>query len=139
MGQQVVFNYPMLSSKVTTTLLTPNSYPMGHHSHSIVSKNSQKWFKTGFVNTYLHNFLFYIQVCSMDQQVVFNYPMLSPKVPTTLMTPFSYPLGYYCHSFLTKNGQKLLKNMFLAMFTSITSYSTYKYVLWAYEWCQIML
>jgi hypothetical protein len=39
MGQQVVFIYLMLSPKVLTTLVTPNSYPMGYHSLSFVSKN----------------------------------------------------------------------------------------------------
>jgi hypothetical protein len=39
MGQQVVFNCPMVLPKVPTTLLTPNSFPMGHHGHSFVSKN----------------------------------------------------------------------------------------------------
>jgi hypothetical protein len=42
-----------------------------------------------FDDSYLHNLLFYTQICFMDQKVVFNYPMVSPKVPTTLMTPYS--------------------------------------------------
>jgi hypothetical protein len=78
-------------------LMTPYSYPMSHHSHSFVSKNGWKWLKTGFDNTYLHNLLFYTQICSMGQQVVFNYPMVSPKVPTTLAT---------------QNGRKWLKTGF---------------------------
>jgi hypothetical protein len=47
MGQQVVFNYPMVSPKVPTTLMTLCSYPMGHHSHSFVSINGRKRLKTG--------------------------------------------------------------------------------------------
>jgi hypothetical protein len=42
--------------------------------------------KQVFDNTYLHNLLFHTQICSMGQQVVLDYPMVSPKVPTTLMT-----------------------------------------------------
>ena len=66
----------------------------------------------------------------MVQWVVLNYPMLSPKVPTTLMTPYSYPMGHHSHSFVSKNGQKWLKNMFLMMLINLTYYSTHKYVLW---------
>jgi hypothetical protein len=75
----------------------------------------------------------------MGQQEVFNYPIVSPKGPTTLKTPYRYPMGHYSHSFVTKNSQKLLKNMFLAIFTSITSYSAHKYVLLVNEWCEIIL
>jgi hypothetical protein len=265
MGQQVVFNYPMVSPKVPTTLVTPYSYPIGHpshsfvskngrktvgnrfltiltspisysthksvvwankwcsiivqyhpilsilyswlfynypmshHSHSFVSKNGQNGWKQVFDNNYLLNLLFHIQVCSMGQQVIWyhprcllhswlqivtlwatisthlwakmaengwkqvfdntyfhdllfhtqvffmgrqvvlNYPMVSPKVPTTLITPYSYPMDHYIHSFVTKNVLTLLNNMFLAMITSITSYSAHKIVLCANEQCQIML
>jgi hypothetical protein len=48
MGQQGVFNYPIVLPKMPTTLVTPYSYPIGHHSHSFVSKNGQKQLKTGF-------------------------------------------------------------------------------------------
>jgi hypothetical protein len=48
MGHQALFDYPMVSPKVTTTFMTPYSYPMGHHSHSFVSKKGQKRLKTGF-------------------------------------------------------------------------------------------
>jgi hypothetical protein len=48
MGQQVVFNDPMVLLEVSATLMTPYSYPMGHHGHSFVSKNGQKQSKTGF-------------------------------------------------------------------------------------------
>jgi hypothetical protein len=48
MGQKVVFNYLMVSPKVITNLMIPYSYPMGHHSHSFLSKIGQKWLKTGF-------------------------------------------------------------------------------------------
>ena len=43
--------------------------------------------KQVFDDKYLHNLLFYTQICSMGQQVVVNDPMLLPEVPTTLMTP----------------------------------------------------
>jgi hypothetical protein len=57
-------------------------------------------------DTYLHNLLFHTQICSMGQQVVFNYPMVSPKVSTTLMTLYSYPMGHHSHSFVSRNGRK---------------------------------
>jgi hypothetical protein len=57
-------------------------------------------------NSYPH-LLFYTQICSLGQWVVFNCPMLLPKVPTTLLTPYSYP----SHS-LSKNSQKWLKTGF---------------------------
>jgi FMN-dependent NADH-azoreductase len=48
MGQQVVFNYPMVSLKVPTRLMIPYIYLMGHHGLSFVSKNGRKQLKTGF-------------------------------------------------------------------------------------------
>jgi len=104
----------------------------------LLAKMKENGWKQVFDDTYLHNLLFYTQICSIGQWVMFNYPMVSPKVPTTLMTPYSCPMGHHSHSFVTKNGQKLLKNMFLEMFTSITSYSTYIHVLWAKEWCSVI-
>ena len=97
MGQQVVFNDPMVLPEVSATLITPYSCPMDHHGHSFVSKNGRKRLKTGFDDIYLCNLLFYKQVCSMGQHVVFNYSMLSPKVPTTLVTPNSYHIGHHSH------------------------------------------
>jgi hypothetical protein len=44
MGQEVVFNYHMLSTKVPTTHVTQDKYPMGHHSHSFVIENGRKRF-----------------------------------------------------------------------------------------------
>jgi hypothetical protein len=75
----------------------------------------------------------------MGQWVVFIYPMVSHKVPTTLMTPYSYPMGHYSYSFVREISRKWFKNMFLTMLTSITSYSIHKYVLWANKWCSIIL
>jgi hypothetical protein len=104
MGQRVVIHYPMVSPEVPTTLMNPYIYPM--------SKNNQKLLKTGFDDTYLHNFLFHTEITFMGQKVVFNYPLVSPKVPTTIMTPNSYPMGHYNHSFVSKNGQELFKTGF---------------------------
>ena len=103
LGRQVVFNYPMLSPKVSTTLVIPNSYP---HLWAKMAKNG--W-KQVLDDTYLHNLLFYTQVWSMGQQRVFNYPMVSLKVSTTLLAPYSYPMGHHSHPFVTKNGWKWLK------------------------------
>ena len=68
--------------------------------------------KQVFENTYLNNLLFHTQVCYMGQQVAFNYPMLSLKMPTTLMTPDIYLMGHHGNSFVIKNGQKWLKTSF---------------------------
>ena len=68
--------------------------------------------KQVFDDTYLRNLLFYTQVCSMGQQRVFNYHMVSPKVSTTLVTPYSYPMSHHNHSFVSKNGRKWLKTGF---------------------------
>ena len=48
LGQQVVFNYPIVLLNVPTMLRTPYNYPIGHHSPSFVNKNSRKQSKTGF-------------------------------------------------------------------------------------------
>ena len=42
--------------------------------------------KQVFDDTYLRNLLFYSHKCYMGQQVVFSQHMVSPKVPTTLVT-----------------------------------------------------
>jgi hypothetical protein len=62
--------------------------------------------KQVFDDTYLHNLLFHTQICSMGKQVVLIYAMVSPKVPTNLVTPYSYPMGHHSHSFVNKNGWK---------------------------------
>jgi hypothetical protein len=67
------------------------------------------------------------------------WPIVSPMVPSIFMTPYNYPMGHNSHSFVTENGRKLLKNMFFGMITSKTCNSAYKYVLWANEWCLILL
>jgi hypothetical protein len=88
---------------------------------------------------YDDNFLLYTPICFMGQQVVFNYLMISPEVPTTLMTSYSYPMDHHCHSFVSKNGWKWLKNNFLMKLTSLTSYSTHKYVVSDNEWCSVII
>ena len=86
-------------------------------------KMAENGWKTCFGDVYLHNLLFYTHIWFKGQQVVFNYPMVTYKVPTTLMTPYSYPKDHLSHSFMYKNGQKRLKKRFLMMLTSITFYS----------------
>jgi hypothetical protein len=76
------------------------------------AKMAENGWKQVFDDTYLHNILFYTQVCYMGQQVVFNYPMLSPKVPPTLVIPNSYSTGHHSHSFVSKHGRKRLKTGF---------------------------
>jgi hypothetical protein len=92
------------------------------------AKMAKNGWKQVFDDTYLHNFLFHTQVCSMGQKLVSNHPVLSPKVPATLVTPNSNVMGHHSHSFVRKNGRKRLKTVF--RWSSTTSYSTYKYVLW---------
>ena len=82
-----------------------------------------------------HNLLFYPQHYLMGQRMVSSYPMISLMVLFTLMTPYNYPMGHHSPSFVTKNGKKLLTNMFCAICTSITSYSANNIFLWANEWC----
>ena len=73
------------------------------------AKMAENGSKQVYDDTYLHNLLFYTQICSMGQQVVFNYPMVSPKVSTTLMTLYSYLMGHHSHSFVSRNDRKRLK------------------------------
>jgi hypothetical protein len=108
MDQWVVYNYPMILPKVPSTLVTLYRYPMGSHSHSFVSKNGRIRLKQFFDKNSYQNLLFYTQVCSMGQWMVFNYPMILPKVLTTLMIPHSYPMGHHSHSFVSKIGEKRL-------------------------------
>jgi hypothetical protein len=54
---------------------------------------AENGWKQVFDNTYLHNLLFYTQVCSIGQWVVFNYLRVSPKVLPTLVTPYSFRMG----------------------------------------------
>jgi hypothetical protein len=98
------------------------------------AKIAENGWKLVFDNTYHHNLLFYIQVCSMGQQVVFNYPIVSPKVPITLVTQNDYPIGLHSHSFWA-TWPKMVENRFLMMLSSLTSYFIHKYVLWANKWC----
>jgi hypothetical protein len=87
----------IVSPKVPTTLETPNSYPMGHHIHSFVSKNGRKRLKTGFCQYLLPWPLISHTRIFMGQRVVLNYCMVSLKVPSTLMTPYSYPMDHMCY------------------------------------------
>ena len=64
--------------------------------------------KMCFDDANLYNLLFYSQTCFKGQWWVFRYPMVSLKVPTTLMTPYKYPMGHHSHSFVSQNGQKRL-------------------------------
>jgi hypothetical protein len=112
MGQQVVFNYLMLYPRCLL-----HSWPQivtlwATITTQLRAKMAENGWKQVFDDTYLHNLLFYTQKCSMGQQVVFNYPMVSPKVLTTLMAPNIYPMSHNSHSFKSKNGRKQLKTGF---------------------------
>jgi hypothetical protein len=85
--------YSMVSPKVPTTLVTPNGYPVSHHSH-LWTKMAENGWKQVF-NTYLQNLFSYTLNYSMGQQMVVNYSMVSPKVPTMFMTPYDYPIGHH--------------------------------------------
>ena len=49
--------------------------------------------KQVYDDTYLHNLLFYTQICAIGQQVVLKYPMVSPKVNTNTRDPIELPYG----------------------------------------------
>ena len=69
-----------------------------------------------------------IVLWAKDWYTLYSYPVISPMVLFTLLTPYTNPLG---HSSMTKNGQRLMKSIFSAIFTPITSYSTHNIVSWA--------
>jgi hypothetical protein len=75
-------------------------------------KMAENDWKPFFDDAYLHNLLFHTQIYSMGQLMVFNYPMVSPKAPTTIMTPYTYPMSHHSHSFVSQNGRKWLKTSF---------------------------
>jgi hypothetical protein len=86
--------------------------------------------KQVFDNTYLHNLLFYTQICSMGQQVVFSYPILHlwHQISTlwaTVATHLRVEMAKSCWKHIFDD-------------TSETSYSTHKYVLWANKWCSFV-
>ena len=56
---------------------------------------AENGWKQIFDDTHFQNLLFYTQICSMGQQIVFNCPMVLPKVPSTLTTPYSYHMGHH--------------------------------------------
>jgi hypothetical protein len=107
----------------------------------LLSKLAKNGWKQVIDDTYFHNLLFYTQICLMGQLVVFSYPVVSLKVPTTLVTLNYYPMSHHSHSFKVKKLAKLAENGWKKFFddTSKTSYSTHKYVLWANKWCSIIL
>jgi hypothetical protein len=189
----------MVSHKVPATLMTPYSYPMGHHSHSFVSKNSrkrfkkhvldnaysitsysihkyvlwsnewcsiilwyhtrcllhswpdivthchslsfvsingQKWLKMCFVDANHHNPIFYTQICSMGQWVVFNHPKVSPKLSTTIVTLYIYPTGN--HSQIRGYGGVHLQIHVFQLFSTIFAYKwvamvAYGATVWGHE------
>jgi hypothetical protein len=106
--QQVVFSYPMVLPKVPITLMTQSTLWATISTH-LWPKMAENGRKQVFDDTYLHNLLFHTQICSIGQRVVFNYPMVSLKVPTTLITPYSYHMGHHSHSFVSQNSPKRLK------------------------------
>ena len=65
-------------------------------------KMAEKSWKQVFVDTYLHNLFFHTQICWLGQQVVFKCPILSPKVPITLMTQNEYSMGHHSHLFVSE-------------------------------------
>jgi hypothetical protein len=102
------------------------------------TKIAENGWKQVFDDIHFRNHLFCTQICSLSQWVVFNYPLVSPKVLTTLRTLHSYPIAHHSHSFVNKNGRKR-SNRFLMSLTSQTSYSTHKFVLWFNGWCSNIL
>jgi hypothetical protein len=50
------------------------------------AKMAKNGWKQVFDDIYRHSLLFYRQIYFIGRRVVFNYPMVSPKVPTKLLT-----------------------------------------------------
>jgi hypothetical protein len=120
MGQWMVSSYIMISPMVPFTLLRPYSYPLGHHGHSFVTKNGPKIVeKQVFGNSNPLDLLFYPYHSFMGQWMVSSYSRISPMVPFSLITPYSYPICHHGDSFVTKYDRNVL-----VFFTTITSYLT---------------
>jgi hypothetical protein len=142
MGQQVVFNYPMVSPKVPTTFINLFDYPIGYHRHSFVSKNGWKLLKnlfsmmlTSITSFSTHKYVLWAN--TLWSITLWYHPRCLLQSWPHIVTLWATIL--HSHSFVSKNSWKSLKNMILTMLTSITSYSTDKYVLWANEWCSVVL
>jgi hypothetical protein len=98
-----------------------------------MAKNS--W-KLDFEDTYLHNLLFYIQICSMGNKwcsAILSYH------PRCLLHSRPHLVNLWA-TIATREQKwpKMVQNSFLTKIPTITSYSTHKYVLWANEWCSII-
>jgi hypothetical protein len=117
MGQQEVFNYPIVSTWVPAKLINLYTYPMGYQSHSFVNKDSRKLF---FDNSYLRNLLYYRKISSMGQHVVFNHPRVSFKVPITPMAPYSYQISQH-----DVDQCSIVKNLFSTIFGILSQMSGY--------------
>jgi hypothetical protein len=138
MNPQEVFSYPMVSPKVPTTLMTLNSYPMCHHGHSFKSKNGRKWLKTGFwwyllpKPLILHTDMFYGPTCGV--QLSYGITQGAYYTQDPIWLPYRPPRPVICE----QKRPKTVENRFLIIFTSESSYSTHKFVLWANKWCSII-
>jgi hypothetical protein len=100
---------------------------------------AQNSWKEVFVDTYPDNLFFHTQICSLGQQVVFNYPIVSPKVPTTLVIPNSYPMGHYSRSLVTCEPKKA-KNGWKQVFDDTYFHNLLFYPqVWANKGCLIIL
>ena len=102
--------YPKISPMVLFILMTPYSYPMGRDRHSFSTQNDQKLLKNVFLAIFTpitsystHNIVFW------RQRMVPHYPKISPMVQSTRMTPYTYPMGHHGHSFVTKNGKRIIE------------------------------
>ena len=94
-GQQT-----MSSLMMPPTLTLSLSYPTGHNSHSLVTKNCKKLFKNmGFFTSAITRSNF-INTCANKWCTVL--PRHPPMCPPP---PHSYSTGYYSHPFVTKSGK----------------------------------
>jgi hypothetical protein len=99
----------------------------------LLAKMAENGWKQVFDITYLHNLLFYTQVCCMGQQVVFKYPILSPKVPITLMAQIDYPIGHNSHLYMSENGCKWLNHFFAIFAHEWVAIVAHRVFIWGHE------
>jgi hypothetical protein len=106
-----------------------------HFWPKLVKKSLKYMF---FCDFQLQNLLIYPWHCYKGQQMMSSYPKLSPMVLFILMAPYGYLLGYDTLIY-DRKWTNTVENVFLAIFASITSYSTHNIVYWVNEWCPVIL
>ena len=89
----------MSSPMVAPTLMTPHSYPIGHHSYSSVTKNGKKLFKNMFFLLMPSQGHIPHMNVLIVKQMVYSAPTTPPKVVPSCTTPHIYPTSHHGHPF----------------------------------------